>query len=58
MSFQEPPPAMQIRRDGDGSLGMERTGPWPWIAELPAPGEGPVRGGLPWRPLPEPLSPV
>ncbi len=52
MPFLETPPAMQVTGDGDWNLGMERRGRWPWIAELPAPGEGPMQDGLPWRPLP------
>ncbi len=34
MRFSEPPAAMQIGDAGHWSLGIDRTGPWPWIAEL------------------------
>ena len=34
MRFSEPPAAMQISDAGHWSLGIDRTGPWPWIAEL------------------------
>ncbi|KAF0652384.1 hypothetical protein L107_13785 [Cyanobium sp. Copco_Reservoir_LC18] len=34
MRFREPPAAMQISAAGHWSLGMDRMGPWPWIAEL------------------------
>jgi hypothetical protein len=34
MRFSEPPAAMQISTAGHWSLGIDRTGPWPWIAEL------------------------
>ena len=34
MRFSEPPAAMQISAAGHWSLGMDRMGPWPWIAEL------------------------
>lgn len=34
MRFHEPPAAMQISAAGHWSLGIDRTGPWPWIAEL------------------------
>jgi len=34
MRFSEPPAAMQISDAGHWSLGMDRMGPWPWIAEL------------------------
>ncbi|AFY28609.1 DUF3598 family protein [Cyanobium gracile] len=34
MRFREPPAAMQISDAGHWSLGMDRMGPWPWIAEL------------------------
>ncbi len=34
MRFSEPPPAMQISDAGHWSLGMDRMGLWPWIAEL------------------------
>lgn len=34
MRFNEPPAAMQISAAGHWSLGIDRTGPWPWIAEL------------------------
>ncbi len=34
MRFSEPPAAMQISAEGHWSLGIDRTGPWPWIAEL------------------------
>jgi hypothetical protein len=34
MRFSEPPAAMQISAAGHWSLGIDRTGPWPWIAEL------------------------
>ncbi len=34
MRFSEPPAAMQINAAGHWSLGIDRTGPWPWIAEL------------------------
>lgn len=44
MRFSEPPPAMQISDAGHWSLGMDRMGPWPWIAELrewrPGTGDG------------------
>jgi len=34
MRFSEPPAAMQISDAGHWSLGMDRMGPWPWVAEL------------------------
>ncbi|WP_216903434.1 DUF3598 family protein [Synechococcus sp. CCY 9618] len=34
MRFDQPPPAMQITPEGHWSLGIDRMGPWPWIAEL------------------------
>jgi len=34
MEFDEPPAEMQISRGGHWSLGPDRIGPWPWVAEL------------------------
>ena len=34
MAFQEPPAEMQIAPPGHWSLGPDRIGAWPWVAEL------------------------